>query len=149
MGLDVQLLRNITTVCKFKMPTPIQRKSIPLMLQGLDIVGMARTGSGKTAAFVIPILQRHILTSDNEIALSRLKGHSTMVGARCLILSPSRELALQTFAVMGQIGKDMGFRISVLVGGDALSEQFMQLAANPDILVATPGSKYLFAYSYS
>ncbi len=67
----------------FHKPTPIQKKTIPLALLGNDIVAMARTGSGKTAAFVIPIVER-------------LKSHSETVGARALILSPTRDLALQT-----------------------------------------------------
>jgi superfamily II DNA/RNA helicase len=66
----------------YKVPTPIQRKCIPLLLDGKDIVAMARTGSGKTAAFVIPLLER-------------LKTHSAKVGVRAVVLSPTRELASQ------------------------------------------------------
>lgn len=109
----------------FRLPTPIQRKTIPLIMQGLDIVGMARTGSGKTAAFVIPLLEK-------------LKGHST-AGARALILSPTRELALQTFKVVQDLGRSMDLRTAVLVGGDAIEAQFGELAAGPDLIVATPG----------
>ena len=111
----------------FRLPTPIQRKTIPLIMQGLDIVGMARTGSGKTAAFVIPLLER-------------LKEHSgTASGARALILSPTRELALQTFKVVQDLGRSMNLRTAVLVGGDAIEAQFGELASNPDLIVATPG----------
>lgn len=111
----------------FRLPTPIQRKTIPLIMQGLDIVGMARTGSGKTAAFVIPLLEK-------------LKEHSSVAsGARALILSPTRELALQTFKVVQDLGRSMNLRTAVLVGGDAIEAQFGELAANPDLIVATPG----------
>lgn len=110
----------------FKVPTPIQRKCIPLILQGQDVVGMARTGSGKTAAFLIPLLER-------------LKTHSAKVGARGLVLSPSRELAMQTQKVCKELGKHTDLRSCVLVGGDNLDDQFSMIASNPDILIATPG----------
>jgi ATP-dependent RNA helicase DDX54/DBP10 len=87
---------------------------------------MARTGSGKTAAFVIPMIER-------------LKGHSARVGARALIMSPSRELALQTLKVVKELGKGTDLKTVLLVGGDSLEEQFGLMAANPDIIIATPG----------
>ena len=90
-------------------------------------MGMARTGSGKTAAFVIPMLEK-------------LKSHeSTSQGARAVILSPTRELALQTHKVVKELGRNMDFRTAVLVGGDSMEAQFAELAAAPDVLVATPG----------
>ncbi|GAA5804121.1 hypothetical protein HPULCUR_009607 [Helicostylum pulchrum] len=110
----------------FKVPTPVQRKCIPLILQGDDVVGMARTGSGKTAAFLIPMLER-------------LKVHSAKTGARALILSPSRELALQTQKVCKELMKYTDLRSGCIVGGDSLDEQFEMIASNPDILIATPG----------
>ena len=87
---------------------------------------MARTGSGKTAAFVIPMIER-------------LKTHSARVGARALILSPSRELALQTLKVVKELGRGTDLKTILLVGGDSLEEQFGQMASNPDIVIATPG----------
>ncbi|AEO66812.1 uncharacterized protein THITE_2115255 [Thermothielavioides terrestris NRRL 8126] len=125
MGLNANLLRAITRK-GFSVPTPIQRKTIPLILERRDVVGMARTGSGKTAAFVIPMIER-------------LKAHSARVGARALILSPSRELALQTLKVVKELGKGTDLRTVLLVGGDSLEEQFGLMAANPDIVIATPG----------
>ncbi|KAF9921627.1 ATP-dependent RNA helicase dbp10 [Linnemannia zychae] len=110
----------------FKVPTPIQRKCIPLIMEGGDVVGMARTGSGKTAAFLIPMLEK-------------LKSHSAKVGARAVIMSPSRELAMQTQKVCKELGKHTDLRSCILVGGDSLEDQFAMLAANPDILIATPG----------
>ena len=108
------------------MPTPIQRKTIPLVLDGQDVVGMARTGSGKTAAFVIPMIEK-------------LKAHSARVGARALIMSPSRELALQTLKVVKEFGRGTDLKCVLLVGGDSLEDQFGFMAANPDIVIATPG----------
>ncbi len=126
MGLSLSVLKGIRRK-GFRLPTPIQRKTIPLILQGMDIVGMARTGSGKTAAFVIPLLEK-------------LQAHSTTAsGARACILSPTRELALQTYKVVQELGRHMNLRTAVLVGGDSMEAQFTELAASPDILVATPG----------
>ncbi|KAK4178203.1 P-loop containing nucleoside triphosphate hydrolase protein [Triangularia setosa] len=125
LGLNANLLRAITKK-GFSVPTPIQRKTIPLVLERRDVVGMARTGSGKTAAFVIPMIER-------------LKGHSPKVGARALILSPSRELALQTLKVVKELGRGTDLKTILLVGGDSLEEQFAQMATNPDIVIATPG----------
>lgn len=87
---------------------------------------MARTGSGKTAAFVIPMIEK-------------LKEHSVRVGARALVFSPSRELALQTLKVIKEFGKGTDLKTVLLVGGDSLEDQFGMLAGNPDIIVATPG----------
>lgn len=125
MGLNANLLKAIARK-GFSVPTPIQRKTIPLLLDGQDLVGMARTGSGKTAAFVIPMIEK-------------LKSHSARVGARALILSPSRELALQTLKVVKELGRGVDLRCVLLVGGDSLEEQFSSMSSNPDILIATPG----------
>lgn len=108
------------------MPTPIQRKTIPLVLDRNDVVGMARTGSGKTAAFVIPMIEK-------------LRLHSARFGSRALILSPSRELALQTLKVVKEFSRGTDLRSVLLVGGDSLEEQFSFMSANPDIIIATPG----------
>lgn len=67
MGLSDKMLKNINGICKFKLPSPIQRKTIPFILQGTDVVGMARTGSGKTAAFVIPMIEKYIISHLNYI----------------------------------------------------------------------------------
>ncbi|KAF4534236.1 RNA helicase ATP-dependent DEAD-box conserved site [Lasiodiplodia theobromae] len=125
MGLNANLLKAITRK-GFSVPTPIQRKTIPLLLDGQDVVGMARTGSGKTAAFVIPMIEK-------------LKAHSAKVGARAVIMSPSRELALQTLKVVKELGRGTDLRTVLLVGGDSLEEQFSDMNTNPDIIIATPG----------
>jgi ATP-dependent RNA helicase DDX54/DBP10 len=125
MGLNKNLLKAITRK-GFSVPTPIQRKTIPLLLSDKDVVGMARTGSGKTAAFVVPMIEK-------------LKAHSTKIGARALILAPSRELALQTLQVVKELGRGTDLRSILLVGGDGLEEQFRSMLSNPDIIIATPG----------
>lgn len=125
LGLSSGLVKNVLKR-GFKNPTPIQRKTIPLILEGRDVVGMARTGSGKTAAFVLPMLER-------------LKVHSAKVGARALLLSPNRELALQTVKIVREFSKGTDLRSVVLVGGDSLEEQFGYMMSNPDIIIATPG----------
>jgi ATP-dependent RNA helicase DDX54/DBP10 len=125
MGLSYPVFKSITNQ-GYKVPTPIQRKSIPIILQGKDIVAMARTGSGKTAAFLIPIVEK-------------LKAHSAKVGARCLVLSPSRELASQTLKFTKEFCKNTDLRAAVFVGGDNMEDQFNAIANNPDIIIATPG----------
>ncbi|KAK8052118.1 hypothetical protein PG993_003503 [Apiospora rasikravindrae] len=125
MGLNANLLRAITRK-GFSVPTPIQRKAIPLILERKDLVGMARTGSGKTAAFVIPMIER-------------LRAHSATIGSRGLILSPSRELAIQTLKVVKEFSKGTDLKCVLLVGGDSLEEQFGSMTSNPDIVIATPG----------
>ncbi|KAK0602118.1 hypothetical protein LWI29_030498 [Acer saccharum] len=110
----------------YKVPTPIQRKTMPLILSGLDVVAMARTGSGKTAAFLIPMLQR-------------LNQHVPQGGVRALILSPTRDLALQTLKFTKELGRHTDLCTSLLVGGDSMESQFEELAQNPDIIIATPG----------
>ncbi|KAG5518743.1 hypothetical protein PMAC_002712 [Pneumocystis sp. 'macacae'] len=125
LGLSLTTLKAIKYK-GFKIPTPIQRKTIPLLLNGMDVVAMARTGSGKTAAFVIPMIER-------------LKMHQAKVGSRALILSPNRELALQTFKVVKELKKGTNLKHVLLVGGESLEEQFEIMSTNPDIIVATPG----------
>lgn len=124
-GLSKFVLVNISKK-GFKQPTPIQRKTIPLIMENRDVVGMARTGSGKTAAFVLPVIEK-------------LKSHSARVGARAIILSPSRELALQTYKQVKEFSRGTDLRSLVLIGGDSLEEQFSSMMSNPDIIVATPG----------
>lgn len=124
-GLSKFILNNIAKK-GFRQPTPIQRKTIPLILQNRDIVGMARTGSGKTAAFSLPLVEK-------------LKVHSAKVGARAIVLSPSRELAIQTYKVIKEFSKGSDLRVVLLIGGDSLEDQFSLMMSNPDIVIATPG----------
>jgi ATP-dependent RNA helicase DDX54/DBP10 len=87
---------------------------------------MARTGSGKTGAFCIPIVEK-------------LKCHSKIVGARCLILSPTRELAIQTANYFKHIAKNTDLTQCLIVGGADMENQFERLLLNPDVIIATPG----------
>mmetsp|Transcript_43760 Transcript_43760/g.103391 ORF Transcript_43760/g.103391 Transcript_43760/m.103391 type:complete len:885 (+) Transcript_43760:96-2750(+) len=125
LGLTKQTYKAIMKM-GYKLPTPIQRKTIPTILEGADVVAMARTGSGKTAAFLIPIIER-------------LATHSASVGVRAVVLSPTRELAMQTAKFFRQLAKFSDLRVCLLVGGQAMETQFEHLAANPDVIIATPG----------
>ncbi|GJQ84455.1 hypothetical protein Trydic_g15666 [Trypoxylus dichotomus] len=125
MGLSFEVLKGITKR-GYKIPTPIQRKAIPLVIEGRDIVAMARTGSGKTACFLIPLFEK-------------LKVRFAKAGARALILSPTRELALQTLKFIKELGRFTGLKAAVILGGDSMDDQFSAIHGNPDIIVATPG----------
>ncbi|QFR38906.1 DEAD/DEAH box helicase [Candidatus Gracilibacteria bacterium 28_42_T64] len=114
----------------YKNPTPIQERAIPHILDGKDVLGSAQTGTGKTAAFAIPILQ----------LLSREKEISNFSGAiKCLILTPTRELAIQIEENIKEYGAQLGLRHSVIFGGVSQGSQVRKLKAGVDILVATPG----------
>ena len=106
-------------------PTPIQQKAIPLLLQKRDLIGCAQTGTGKTAAFALPILQ--------NLALERRKG------IRALILTPTRELAIQIQENFENYGANLPLRCSVIFGGVSQVPQVESLQRGVDILIATPG----------
>jgi ATP-dependent RNA helicase DDX54/DBP10 len=125
MGLSYNVLKGVLRK-GYKVPTPIQRKSIPLILEGKDVVAMARTGSGKTAAFVVPLLER-------------LRTHSAKTGVRALILSPTRELALQTYKFTKELSRFTDLKSAVVLGGDSMDKQFACIHENPDIIIGTPG----------
>ena len=125
LGLSPPMFRAVMAM-GYKIPTPIQRKALPLVLTGRDVVAMARTGSGKTAAFLIPMMEK-------------LQTHSTKIGIRGVILSPTRELAIQTMRFAVNMAKYTSLKVSLIVGGDGMEEQFEALADNPDIVIATPG----------
>ena len=122
LGLSQPILRCIRLV-GFEHPTPIQAAIIPAALTGKDLVGLAETGSGKTAAFTIPIAER--LAQDPK--------------TRGLILSPTREIALQTQAFLEFFGGDYGLRTVCLIGGVKMGPQLQGLRRRPHIIVATPG----------
>ncbi|KAK4530380.1 hypothetical protein CCYA_CCYA04G1237 [Cyanidiococcus yangmingshanensis] len=127
LGLDNRLLVRALVRRGYVKPTPIQRKVIPLILAGRDVVAMARTGSGKTAAFLAPLIQR--------LALRPRK----RVGVRGLVISPTRELALQTFKFLADYSKYTATRAALLIGGESLEAQFAALAQDPEVVIATPG----------
>lgn len=125
MNLSKPLLKAIYKK-GYRIPTPIQRKTIPHVLEDQDVVAMARTGSGKTAAFLIPIIEK-------------LKNHKFGSGARALIISPTRELALQTYKFARQFAVFTDLKCETILGGDSMENQFGKIHSNPDIIIATPG----------
>ena len=113
----------------YAVPTPIQARAIPELLAGRDMLGIAQTGTGKTAAFALPIIQR----------LSQRGGKARPRGPRALILAPTRELALQIGDEFRAYGKFMHLRQTVIHGGVSQKPQLSALNRGLDILIATPG----------
>ena len=128
LGLSKPILQALASE-GYTQPTPIQAQAIPLVLEGRDLLGIAQTGTGKTAAFALPILQR--LAADKKPAPRR--------GCRCLVLSPTRELATQIADSFRAYGKNLGLSVAVVFGGVKYGPQVRALAAGVDVLVATPG----------
>lgn len=126
MSLSRPILRGINKL-GFTKPTPIQTKSIPVALMGLDIVGGAVTGSGKTGAFMIPILER-LFYRPNKTSATRV-----------VVLTPTRELAMQCHAVTTMMASFTDIQTTLAVGGLSLKAQAHDLRLRPDIIIATPG----------
>jgi ATP-dependent RNA helicase RhlE len=124
LGLSKPLLDDLSHA-GLSSPTPIQAQAIPPALAGRDVIGCAQTGTGKTAAFVIPLMER-------LITMPRGK-------PQALILVPTRELALQILATIEKLGRRSGIGATVIVGGADMQAQVRGLRQGPDILVATPG----------
>jgi ATP-dependent RNA helicase DeaD len=110
----------------YEEPTPIQRAAIPPLLDGRDLVGQAATGTGKTAAFALPVLQRVLKEGTRTEPLA-------------LVLVPTRELAVQVSQAMDSYGRDMGARVLPVYGGQPIGRQLRALARGADVVVATPG----------
>ena len=129
---DLQLIEPVlraVTAEGYDTPTPIQRKAIPHLLAGRDLIGIAQTGTGKTAAFALPILQRLAADMTPRRRLS----------PRALVLAPTRELAIQIGDSFRAYGRFLALRHAVIFGGVGQQPQVKALAAGVDILVATPG----------
>ncbi|KAF1952184.1 DEAD-domain-containing protein [Byssothecium circinans] len=126
MNISRPILRNLTNI-GFVEPTPIQVKTIPIAIQGKDVVGGAETGSGKTAAFLLPILER-LLHRSKKIPTTRVA-----------IFMPTRELAVQCFNVAQKLGENTGITFALLAGGFSSREQEAVLKTKPDVVIATPG----------
>ncbi|MBK1643395.1 ATP-dependent RNA helicase RhlE [Thiocapsa imhoffii] len=126
LGLEAELLRAVATE-RYTRPTPIQRQAIPEILAGHDLLAGAQTGTGKTAAFVLPVLQR----------LSKL-GHPQRQ-PRALILTPTRELAAQVGERVRAYGVHLPLRSTVIYGGVGMQPQVNALQRGVDLLIATPG----------
>ncbi len=124
LGLRPELVRAISEE-GYEIPTPIQRDTIPLALTGRDVVGSAQTGTGKTAAFLLPILDR----------LARVPGHRL----RALVLVPTRELTEQVLERAQAYGRHLGLRAAAIYGGVGMEPQTRALARGLDVAIATPG----------
>jgi ATP-dependent RNA helicase DeaD len=125
LGLRPELLAALGRL-GYEEPTPIQREAIPLLLQGRDLVGQAATGTGKTAAFALPILQR----------LPPAGGKPEPIA---LVLVPTRELAVQVSEAMYKYGRDLGARVLPIYGGQPIGRQLQALSGGVHVVVATPG----------
>ena len=123
---DFQLRESIhqsIVAAGYERPTPVQAKCIPPALEGKDVIGLAQTGTGKTAAFAIPIIERLADTME--------------LGA--VVLAPTRELAQQTTTVFELLGGNSGIRVATLVGGLPMDDDVAALRSWPNVIVATPG----------
>ncbi len=121
LGIAPHLLETLTKY-KYTTPTPIQSQAIPVAITGKDVVGIAQTGTGKTLAFGIPMIQR----------LYEMKG-------RGLVILPTRELALQVEEALRKIGAALNLRTAVVIGGASMRTQIIALSRDPHIIIATPG----------
>ena len=119
-------MRDAVAKAGYIVPTPIQARAIGVALAGGDLIGCAQTGTGKTAAFAIPVIER-------------LCAMRSAAGARALVLAPTRELALQIAETFALLGGDRGLRTVTLIGGESMGPQLAGLARRPDVIVATPG----------
>jgi ATP-dependent RNA helicase DeaD len=122
-GLDVKVLRAITEM-GFEESTPIQEKTIPLALEGKDLIGQAQTGTGKTAAFGIPLVSRIDPSEERIVAL---------------VMCPTRELAIQVAEEISKLGRFKGIRSLPIYGGQDISKQIRSLKKKPQIIIGTPG----------
>jgi len=121
LGIAPNLLEKIDKL-GFNTPTPIQRKAIPIAIEGKDIIGIAQTGTGKTLAFGVPMIQ--------QLAQKRGRG---------LVIVPTRELAIQVKDALAPFAQILGLRTTVLIGGESMIPQLSSLRKSPRIIIATPG----------
>lgn len=126
LGLNTKTLQAIHDV-GYNTPTPIQEKAIPLLLEGRDVIALAQTGSGKTASFILPLLD----------ILSRGRAKARM--PRSLIVEPTRELAAQVAEDFATYGKYHTFSVALLIGGESFVDQEKKLTKGVDVLIVTPG----------
>jgi ATP-dependent RNA helicase DeaD len=125
LELRSELLGALTAL-GYEEPTPIQREAIPALLQGRDVLGQAATGTGKTAAFALPLLQRIPLGG-------------TSAAPSALVLVPTRELAVQVSEATFKYGRELGARVLPIYGGQPIGRQLKALERGVDVVVATPG----------
>ena len=121
LGISPRILESLDKL-RFTVPTPIQHQSIPSAIQGKDVLGVAQTGTGKTLAFGIPVIQQ----------IAKTKGTG-------VIILPTRELALQVNESLNKIGRFLGLKTVVLIGGESVNRQAAELRRGYHIVIATPG----------
>jgi ATP-dependent RNA helicase DeaD len=148
LGLDPRITATLTTL-GYEEPTPIQRAAIPILLEGRDVLGQAATGTGKTAAFTLPLIQRAALGAG--VVGGVVEGAATDDGAddaamdfdrdgpSVLILVPTRELAMQVGEAVHKYGKGLGLRAVPVYGGQDIRRQLRALERGADVVIATPG----------
>jgi len=129
LGLGPEIVAALAAL-GYEEPTPIQREAIPPLLAGRDLLGQAATGTGKTAAFALPMLQR--LAQDGP-------GDGRRDGVSALVLVPTRELAMQVSEAVHRYGKGIGARVLAVYGGASMEQQLRALRRGVDVVVATPG----------
>src|SRR3989344_2009653 len=120
LGIAPNIL-GIVDRLNFKAPTPIQERTIPSAIEGKDLIGIAQTGTGKTLAFGIPMIQ------------------AALNGKRGLIVLPTRELAFQVYETLEKIGGPLKLKMAALIGGEYIRKQIYALQKNPEIIIGTPG----------
>src|SRR4249919_3119924 len=128
LGLDAALVAAVASL-GYEEPTDIQREAIPPLIAGSDVLGQAATGTGKTAAFALPLLHRVALGMQDEDNRP----------VRGLILVPTRELAMQVAEAVHRYGKQLGVRVLPIYGGQPMQQQLRALKRGVDVVVATPG----------
>ncbi|MFC1570591.1 DEAD/DEAH box helicase, partial [Candidatus Omnitrophota bacterium] len=121
LGIAPKIIEILDSL-KFIHPTPIQNKAIPVAIEGTDVIGVAQTGTGKTLAFAVPVVQR----------LAKSAG-------KCLVIVPTRELAVQVDETFRKIAPKFGLNSVVIIGGVPMNSQLRTLKKNPRIIIATPG----------
>ena len=122
LGINEKILQVLAAI-KFTVPTPIQHKAIPIAIAGKDVMGIAQTGTGKTLAFGLPMIQRL----------------AAMPGKKGIVVLPTRELALQVDEMLQKVGRGFGLKTAVLIGGTGMGPQISALRRNPHIVIGTPG----------
>jgi len=125
LGLDPRILEALTTL-GYEEPTPIQSQTIPALIAGRDLLGQAATGTGKTAAFALPLIQRIATEGRSETATG-------------IVLVPTRELAMQVAEAVHRYGKALGIRVLPIYGGQPIGRQLHAMRAGIDVVIATPG----------
>ncbi len=125
LGLDARIVSALTAL-GYEEPTPIQQQTIPPLIAGRDLLGQAATGTGKTAAFALPILQRILNEGKSE-------------GPTAVVLVPTRELAMQVAEAVHRYGKALGVRVLPVYGGQPIGRQLHAMRGGVDVVIATPG----------